>query len=234
MPATPTAYRSRARWYSPHSIWKSLVIRRRVVACVAVGAAVYALAANTHHEALRAAAAWCSGGLVYLALSFRLMASFDGDNVRARAAKQDDSAVVILALILLAIFSSLAAIIGLTTDAKAAFGAGKLLYVGLTLSTIVISWSVMQVAFTFHYAHLYYAPENTRELAQGLEFVKTDEPDYWDFFYFATSIGAASQTSDTGISSREIRRLATLHAIVAFFFNTMVLALTINLAASLA
>ena len=68
----------------------------------------------------------------------------------------------------------------------------------------------------------------------ALTFPGDGRPDYWDFFYFATSFGAASQTSDVAINSKPMRRLATLHAIVSFFFNTMVLALTINLAASLA
>jgi uncharacterized membrane protein len=88
--------------------------------------------------------------------------------------------------------------------------------------------------FTLHYAHDYYRPDpRSAEAAGGLEFPGDAHPDYWDFFYFATSIGAASQTSDTLIKSKASRRLVTLHAIVSFFFNTSVLALAINLAASL-
>jgi uncharacterized membrane protein len=67
----------------------------------------------------------------------------------------------------------------------------------------------------------------------GLDFRGDRNPDYWDFFYFATSIGAASQTSDVSIHTKPLRRLVTLHAIISFFFNTAVLALTINLAASI-
>ena len=92
-----------------------------------------------------------------------------------------------------------------------------------------------QVAFTLHYAHEYYSPDQLSVTGDpALAFPKTTTPDYWDFFYFATSIGAASQTSDVSINDRSLRRLVTLHAIVSFFFNTMVLALAINLAASLA
>ena len=68
---------------------------------------------------------------------------------------------------------------------------------------------------------------------QGLIFPDDDHPDYWDFFYFATSIGATSQTSDVAIRSKSLRRLVTFHAVLSFFFNTTVLALTINLAAGL-
>ena len=98
---------------------------------------------------------------------------------------------------------------------------------------IITSWSVTQVAFALHYAHEYYRPGKGGH-AHGLIFPKCDVPDYWDFLYFSTSIGATSQTSDTSIRSRSLRRLVTLHAVIAFFFKTAVLALTVNIAASLA
>jgi uncharacterized membrane protein len=160
------------------------------------------------------------------------------DRIRTRAARQDDSGVVILVLVLLAMFSSFAAIFGLIGAAKNATDEGKLFFVGMAAATIVISWLVTQVAFTLHYAHEYYAPRQTSanagESANPLTFPSDPTPDYWDFFYFATSFGAASQTSDVIINAKPMRRLTTLHAIVSFFFNTMVLALTINLAGSLA
>ena len=92
----------------------------------------------------------------------------------------------------------------------------------------------MQMTFTLHYAHEFYRPSvRGRDEIGGLVFPGESKPDYWDFLYFATSIGATSQTSDVGIRSRAIRRLVTVHAIVSFFFNSAVLALTINLAASI-
>ena len=87
--------------------------------------------------------------------------------------------------------------------------------------------------FAFHYAHEHYSPHGSHAIEGGLDFPADRHPDYWDVIYFSTSIGATSQTSDVSIKSKEIRRLVTLHAVVSFFFNTMVLALTINLAASL-
>lgn len=164
------------------------------------------------------------------------MRNCTSETIRTRAARQDDSAVVILVLVLLAMFSSFAAIFGIIAEAKGASNAGKLFFVGLATATIVVSWLVTQVAFTLHYAHEYYAPDQgaDKKSLRPLAFPDDTVPDYWDFFYFATSFGAASQTSDVMINSKSLRRLATLHAIVSFFFNTMVLALTINLAASLA
>ena len=224
----------RARWYHPKSVWRSIVIRPRVYFGAFAGLAALLLLPAAFSGAVRDATAWCIGGLTYLALAFNLMSRCHSDRIKTRAALQDDSGTVILVLILLAVASSILAIVGLLSEAKTASQLGKLLYVLLAASTILISWSVMQVVFTLHYAHEHYAPRNfTEGQAGGLEFPKDDHPDYWDFLYFSTSIGATSQTSDVAIRSKSLRRLVTLHAIVSFFFNTMVLALTINLAASM-
>jgi uncharacterized membrane protein len=226
----------RTRWYSPRSIWRSLVLRPRAFLGAIIGFGVFLLLPNTFHGAAREAAAWCAGGATYLILAFWTMHQCTSETIRTRAARQDDSAVVILVLLLFAMFSSFAAIFGIIAEAKGATNEGKLLFVGLAAATIIVSWLVTQVAFTLHYAHEYYAPDQPgdKTSSKPLAFPKGTIPDYWDFFYFATSFGAASQTSDITINSQSLRRLATLHAIVAFFFNTMVLALTINLAASLA
>jgi uncharacterized membrane protein len=201
-----------------------------------VGGLALLLLPGSLHTAVREATAWCLGGTVYLVLAFSVMGSCHSDQIRKRAARQDDSGIAILVLILLAIFSSFAAIVGLLGAAKGASDEVKLIYIGLAAATILISWTVMQVAFTLHYAHEYYSPHGKTEKdgAAALSFPSDSKPDYWDFFYFATSFGAASQTSDVVINAKPLRRLATLHAVVSFFFNTMVLALAINLAASLA
>jgi len=199
----------------------------------AVGIALLWLLPKSIPLPVRETTAWCVGALTYLALAFRLMTQCHADRIKLRAGIHDDSGVLILALILLAIFSSFSAIFGLLIEAKQASDQVKMLYVGLATGTIFISWMVMQVAFAIHYAHQYYRPDHAMPGINGLDFPKDEHPDYWDFFYFSTSIGAASQTSDVNIISKGLRRLVTLHAIVAFFFNVAVVALMINLAASL-
>ncbi len=215
-----------------------MALRPRVIFGVAVAVTALFLLPSSLRGSVREAFAWCLGGGTYLVLAFRIMQGCHSDKIRTRAAWQDDSGVVILVLVLMAMFSSFAAIFGLLGDAKHASSEGKLFFVALAAATIIISWLVTQVSFTLHYAHEYYAPDRYSEKPSGTEneltFPGDTAPDYWDFFYFATSFGAASQTADVTINSKAMRRLTTLHAIVAFFFNTMVLALTINLAASLA
>ena len=230
--STPFTHR---KWYSPRSIVRSIALRPRVFFGALAGIAALMLLPEPMKSSVRSALAFNIGGLVYLALAVRLMSRFNAERIKARAARADDSGYVILGLILIAILSSFAAIAGLAGEVHEAPKAEKHDYLMLAAATLVISWLVTQVVFTIHYAHLFYARnrDGSEPLPPPLNFPNEERPDYWDFFYFATSIGATSQTSDVSIRTRAVRRLVTLHAVVSFFFNTMVLAVTINIAAGL-
>jgi uncharacterized membrane protein len=233
METVASAHRGR-RWYSPRSIARSIAIRPRLYFSALAGIAVLVFLPRSWSATIRGALAWDLSAAIYLALAFRVMLTCAADHIRARAARQDDSRVVILVIILLAIIASFIAIVGLLAEAKESPHHLKILRLGLSAATIILAWTVMQVVFTLHYAHEFYRPRGgEKSVVEGLEFRGDSNPDYWDFFYFATSIGAASQTSDVSIRTKPLRRLVTLHAIISFFFNTAVLALTINLAASM-
>jgi uncharacterized membrane protein len=215
------------------SFWRSIRIRPRLYLGAAAGLATLLLLPPFLSWPVRAVAAWNVGGLAYLWSTYRLMRSSRAETIRARSTHQDDGRTMILVLILCAIAASFLAIAGLINEAKQAKELWKIGYMALAGLTIFVSWTVTQISFTLHYAHEYYAPNPHSDAAGGLVFPNDTAPDFWDFFYFATSIGATSQTSDVAIKSKLLRRLVTVHAIVSFFFNTTVLALTINLAASL-
>jgi uncharacterized membrane protein len=233
MVTVASAHRPR-RWYSPRSIARSIAIRPRVYLSALAGVAALMFLPGDWSASIRGALAWDLSAAVYLLLAFRVMLTCASDVMRARAARQDDSRMVILAIILLAIIASFIAIVGLLAEAKESPQHLKILRLGLAAATIILAWTEMQVVFTLHYAHEFYRPSGgEKSVAEGLEFRGDNNPDYWDFFYFATSIGAASQTSDVSIRTKPLRRIVTLHAIISFFFNTAVLALTINLAASM-
>ncbi|ADP72176.1 protein of unknown function DUF1345 [Rhodomicrobium vannielii ATCC 17100] len=226
----------RRGWYHPVSFWESLSIRPRFYSAVLVGSLAYGLLPDSLALAVRAAITWDLGGLTYLLLALRLDFTSDAAKIQKRAARRDDSRLIILTIILLAIAASFAAItaVGLEAKLPETSAKEKMSLAALALFTLVISWSVTQIAFALHYAHAFYRPDPGSDAGRGLEFPGCDRPDYWDFLYFATSIGAASQTSDTLVKSHALRRLVTLHAVVSFFFNTAVLALTVNISASLA
>ena len=197
---------------------------------LAVLVAVIALGASVRDWPTRLAAGWGAGAAAFLALTFlRLMRARSVAAIRQRAAELDQAGGAVLPLSLVAAAASVFIIV-----MEAAGGgppsAGSALF---SIGVIALSWLFVHVIFTLHYAHEFYAPAAAGGDRQGLIFPGEDDPDYWDFLHFALIIGVASQTADIQISSRTLRRIATLHSLVAFLFNTVILALAVNMAVNL-
>jgi uncharacterized membrane protein len=162
------------------------------------------------------------------------MCTSDPAKMKGRALAHDEGRHFILVLAMAAAAASVVAIIAELGGAKSRGELLEAFSVGLTAGTIALSWFFLQLVFTLHYAHVYYLAEDTdSEHRRGLDFPDEEEPDYWDFLYFAAGIGATSQTADVSIRSKEIRRIATAHSLISFAFNTAILATMINLAAGL-
>jgi uncharacterized membrane protein len=152
--------------------------------------------------------------------------------MRHRAQQQDDGQLAILVFVVVAAVASLAAIAGELAVVKDMHGFIKMEHVALAGVTVLSSWGFIQVMFALHYAHDYYAAACHGRPA-GLEFPKDECPEYGDFFYFAAVIGTSGQTADVSFVSKPMRRIGSLHCILAYLFNTTVLALLINIGASL-
>ncbi len=103
-------------------------------------------------------------------------------------------------------------------------------HLALSLLTIISAWFFMHTVFAIHYAHDYYLALADQQDA-GLDFPKTAQPTYPDFLYFSYVIGTSAQTADVSITSRSMRILNILHIILAYGFNTSILAISINVAA---
>lgn len=110
---------------------------------------------------------------------------------------------------------------------------GSWLQIVLAASTIILSWCFFNTLFALHYAHAYYDQADNDTIPAGLAFPGTETPDYWDFMYFAFVLGMTFQVSDVQIASSALRRLALLHGLIAFFFNVVIIALTVNVIAGL-
>jgi uncharacterized membrane protein len=153
------------------------------------GIAALALLPRGWPASIREAVAWDLSATIYLVLAFRVMLTCKGDVIRAHAARQDDSRVVILVIILLASGQ----VLSQPADCCLRPRAHRTGYStwGLAAATIILAWTVTQVVFTLHYAHEYYRPSGgPQAFAAGIDFRGDRNPDYWDFFYFATSFGA--------------------------------------------
>ena len=106
--------------------------------------------------------------------------------------------------------------------------APKPLDVAAIIATLALAWSFSNMVYALHYAHIFYIADKNGKDQGGIDFPGTDEPDYWDFTYFAFTLGMTFQTSDTDITSPRIRKIATFHSLAAFIFNIGILAFTIN------
>ena len=100
----------------------------------------------------------------------------------------------------------------------------------LALGTVALSWTFIHLMFALHYAHAFYQRDHEGGDRGGLMFPGETQPDYWDFLHFALIIGVACQTADVQISDRGVRRLSSVHSLTAFVFNTVIVALAVNLA----
>ncbi len=221
-----------------HRFLRHVIGRQRLLACVAIGLIALALLPWDWRTPTRLLVAWNLGVVAYIASAVHLMATADPAKMRRLAQLTDESRFVVLTLAILAAIASIVAIVALLAQVKDFAGWDKSLHLELAGLTIVSSWTFIHLIFAQHYAHEYYveraaALQAPDALRGGLAFPDTQSPDFMDFLYFSFVIGVASQTADVAISSKPMRRVALIHCVLAFFFNTTVLALTINIAAGL-
>ncbi|WP_374601065.1 DUF1345 domain-containing protein [Niveibacterium sp.] len=185
-----------------------------------------------HHTVTRLIIAWNAGACLYLVLALKLIFSSDHVKMNQRARTQDEGRLVILTLVVIAAVVSLTSIIAELGVVKDLHGTIKYAHIALAALTIVSSWGFTQVMFASHYAHDFYLAR-AQGGTGGLTFPECETPDYGDFLYFACVIGTSGQTADVSFTSRPMRRTGLLHCVLAYVFNTTVLALTINIASGL-
>jgi uncharacterized membrane protein len=217
-----------------HIIARQIRARPRLASAALTGAAAAILIPHSvaSHTVTRLILGWNVGACLYLLLAGMMMARSTHDQIRHRARMQDEGQSLILLLVAIASIASLGAIVAELATAKDLTGTLKYEHIGLAAFTILSSWAFTHLMFALHYAHDYYvACTNLRPA--GLDFPGTASPDYLDFLYLACVIGTSGQTADVSFSSGEMRRIGLLHCVLAFLFNTTLLALTINIAASL-
>jgi uncharacterized membrane protein len=224
--------------------------RPRLLGSALGGAIVYALLPHDLSAPIRFVIAWDLAILLFLALIFGIVARATPESVRVRAQREDARAWVILMLVVGAALASMIAIGIVLHQAKDLQGWLSSAAIALAGLTILLSWLMAHTMFALHFAHAYYGddpddddedPDTTEseahdpmaDVAGGLDFPGKENPDYWDFLYFAFVVGMTCQVSDVQVTSHRMRRLTLGHGLIAFLFNTVVLALSINILAGL-
>jgi len=218
-------------------LWPARVVighRYTASACV-IGLVAFFILPGALDLARRAVLAWDLGSAALLAMFVMLLLTEGDDEMMARnAAAQEEGEWTVFAITLAGVVMSFAALTRVLSVAKDMQGLERKLYFSAVALTLFLSWLVTQVVFALRYAHEYYERQpGASRVDGGLDFPGGLPPDYWDFLYFAMVLGMTFQVSDVQITSRKMRRLATVHGLIGFLFNTVIIALTVNIAASL-
>jgi uncharacterized membrane protein len=147
--------------------------------------------------------------------------------LKALAQIEDEGAVLVSLILLAVIAYCCVTIFRALNDTQTA----EPVWRAVSLAGAPLGWFVIQCNETLHYSNLHYRkPARGAKKDDRLDFPGTDEPGAWDFFYFSMVVGMTAQTSDVGVKGRDLRRTVTFHALVSFFFNTVLIALAVNAA----
>lgn len=204
---------------------------RRLVYGLLAGLAMAALPLPTGLQ-FRGLLGWSVGVTVYLVLAWWLCIRFDSARTRDWAQAQDEPSMVLLLVLLLANAACVVSITVLMQQSRDLSGLDRALHIGLAVVALGLSWLFIQTIFAFRYAHRYYQEEKRNEPdGPGLQFPGGKDPDYFDFLYYSHVVGMTSQVSDVQVTSREMRHLTLVHSVLAFAFNMLIVALSINVVA---
>jgi uncharacterized membrane protein len=208
----------------------------RLATAVVVGVVIYYFVLPGGMEtAMRLLIAFDIGAVTFIATVWFMMARATQSDMRWRSGIEDEGRYTILALAASIAVAILLAIVSELHGSKDLPSSQEPIHVALAAATILLSWIFMNTMFALHYAHDYYGEGDgpDEEIAGGLDFPGDDAPAYSDFLYFSFVIGMTFQVADVQIDDKGLRRVALVQGVLAFFFNVIVLALTINILAGM-
>jgi uncharacterized membrane protein len=213
--------RRRCRVYLYKAV-RPLRFRPRISVAVLVGLAFYGVA-RLHFEPLRSTLVSFDMASLLLTMACVTIAANTPAKLMPRRAGEEDERKI--AVLISGVFVSAIVLGGLLLELKGV-KQKSLPEILLASSTIVLAWSLLNMLFAFHYAHEYYRLRKRKP--RPLAFPGTGAPDYFDFIYFAFTIGMTFQVTDVEIRASPIRHVAFVHALLSFFFSVMVLGLIVN------
>ncbi|WP_224702692.1 DUF1345 domain-containing protein [Devosia aquimaris] len=167
--------------------------------------------------------------LFYLALALRRLPTFTAKHLRTAAADADVPMGAIFGVTALIVG---VCIVSLFQVINAPDGRGGL-QLGLSIGAVLLSWFVVHTMATYHYAYEFYEGNGGEGISGGLDFPGGDDPDGFAFLYFAYVIGMTAQVADVAITTNKMRRLVLVHSVFSFFFNTIIVAATVNVVVSI-
>lgn len=203
----------------------------RLFVSVVVAAIAFGLAIKPQRTGLTVIFAWDVFSVTLLGLAWLQMLVTEPSARTNRVTLPDTSRSLIFFSVITGACASLFAVGYVLGSVKGSPTRILTEHVSLAVVTVILSWGLIHTAFALRYAHVFYrgmGDDSLKPRKGGLEFPSESQPDYLDFAYFSFVIGMTCQVSDVQITSRRLRRLALLHGLLSFLFNTVIIALGIN------
>lgn len=216
-----------------HTAFEKLHAIHKIIICLVLATVVYLVADIKNINPLtRIMIGWNTFSLCMIIMSWITFKITTPTEIRKQAGLQDSSRIIIFTMVLISTFASFLAVMLLVISKDKTT---ELLDIPIAVSGMAFSWFLVHTTFAMRYAHIYYGDHETKPdtPAGGLNFPEDSKPGYFDFAYFSFVLGMTFQVSDVEVTSKRLRKLALLHGILSFAFNTVIVALTINVIAGL-
>ncbi|MDQ6844386.1 MAG: DUF1345 domain-containing protein [Bacteroidota bacterium] len=225
----------RATTQQKPSFFARLHSAQKILICIVIAVIAYFIANIQHLDVLtHLMIGWDVFSFCLVVMSWITFSITTSQHIREQAKVQDSSRVLIFITILISTFASFLAVL-LLIISKKDFKSTETFHTIIAIAGMLFSWFLIHTIFTYRYAHIFYGDdeEKPNTHAGGLDFPDDKKPDYLDFAYFSFVLGMTFQVSDVQVTSKRLRRFALLHGILSFIFNTVMIALTINIIAGL-
>ncbi len=220
---------------SKQPLFEKLHSAHKLLICIVIAVIVYFIVNIEHIDGLtHVMIGWDTFSLCMIIMSWITFSITSSRHIREQAKVQDSSRVLIFVTVLISTFAGFLAVL-LLIMSKTEHKDTAALHTTVAVGGMLFAWFLVHTIFTFRYAHIFYGDddEDSSKHAGGLKFPEDDKPDYIDFAYYSFVLGMTFQVSDVDITSKRLRRLSLLHSILSFIFNTVMIALTINIMAGL-
>jgi uncharacterized membrane protein len=219
----PTRYHRWLGWYAP--------AMRRAVIVSSIGLLVVVALLPILPWQAAVVTGWDAAALTYLSSIWPIILRADSAQAEQLATREDETRSSATVLLLAASVASLLGVGGALSLAGRQSGPPRVLFIGLAVVTVLLSWTVVNTVYTLHYAH-----RDFGSTAPGIAFgdaAGQERPTYRDFAYVAFTIGMTYQVSDTTVGDPRIRRAVLSHALLSYVFGVVIIGGSVNLIAGL-
>lgn len=206
---------------------------QKLLICIAIAVIIYFVVEIKDIDAItHIMIGWDTFSLCMIVMSWITFSITTSQHIREQAKVQDSSKSLIFIIVLICTLASFLAVLLLLVTKKDG-NAGAAWRLPISIAGMLFSWLLIHTIFALKYAHIFYGNHATKKdtHAGGLEFPDDETPEYIDFAYFSFVIGMTFQVSDVEITTKKLRKVALFHSILSFGFNTIMIALTINVIA---